>query len=84
MHSLGHKKIGYLDGTKLSKPAADRYQGFCTTIKKLDLITRPEWICHGEFTEEYGYQTMLQLLQLPDLPTAWIIQDNILLVPFTL
>lgn len=77
LHSLGHKKIGYLDGTKLSKPAADRYQGFCTTIKKLDLITRPEWICHGEFTEEYGYQTMLQLLQLPDLPTAWIIQDNI-------
>ncbi len=77
LYDLGHRKIGFIDGTNLSIPVEQRLKGFRKAVKDLDIYTDSNWFFHGAFTEEFGYESMLKLSKMENRPTAVIAQDNI-------
>lgn len=77
LHSLGHHKVGYVDGTTKSVPAEKRFQGFMDTVRNLEMECRPEWVFQSSFDEEYGHEVVHQLNQMEEWPTAVVAQDNV-------
>lgn len=74
---LGHREIGYVDGSTRSIPAEWRFQGFQKSIKNLGLHCSEQWIFQGAYDEQFGYQVVQKLQQLDHQPTALVAQDNI-------
>lgn len=77
LHSLGHREVGYADGTSRSVPAERRFQGFMETVNRLGMHCRPEWIFQDSFDEEYGYHVIENLESMEQQPTAMVAQDNV-------
>lgn len=77
LYNLGHRRIGYVDGTALSIPVENRLFSFQKQVKQLNIFCDPSWICHGEFSEEFGHQVVHRFNQMENKPTAIIAQDNI-------
>lgn len=77
LYELGHRKIGFIDGTNLSIPVEHRLKGFRKAVKDIRISCNPNWIFNGAFTEEFGYETLLELKKMKNRPTAIIAQDNI-------
>ncbi len=71
---LGHQKIAYisdyLDDLFSSGFNRNRYMGYCQALEAAGLPVRPEYHRQGWHTRENGRQMALELLNLPDPPTA--------------
>jgi len=76
LYDLGHKKIGYIDGSDTSRPAYFRFSGFKKIMMEKKLELQENWICRSEFTAKEGFQAMENILKLDQKPTALLIQDN--------
>jgi len=67
--SLGHRRIGFVTGAAHSSQAAERYRAYqaCMVAAGLwdEALVRP-----GDFTQRRGFEAGLELLSLPDPPTA--------------
>lgn len=65
--SLGHTRIGYLDGYSSSEIALSRRRGIETALAEVKLTLRPEWCATIPPGTEIdgGYQAMSMLMQLP-------------------
>ncbi len=73
LNELGHKKIGFVKGTRDSLDARERFRGFTHAMNDLKLEINEKFIFEGNFTEESGYQTIMNFLKKnrkSDLPTA--------------
>lgn len=68
--SLGHKRIALINGVPLSRPGHDRFAGYRQALTEMGLPYRPEYVLDDDFTWEFGYAAMQQLLDLPEPPTA--------------
>jgi DNA-binding LacI/PurR family transcriptional regulator len=71
---LGHRKIGYL-GDYLDDPfgfpfSRHRYLGYCQALETAGIPIRPAYQRQGGCSREEGRQMALELLSLPDPPTA--------------
>lgn len=77
LYKLGHRCVGFADGTCSSIPAEKRLLGFQDTIKKLNMYCDPQWYFHGEFEEKFGFEVVDKLQQLKKWPTAIVAQDDI-------
>jgi DNA-binding LacI/PurR family transcriptional regulator len=71
---LGHHKIGYIS-TYLDDPfgsffSRKRYTGYCQALKAAGIPIEPAYHSEGWFGRQEGHRMGLELLNLPDPPTA--------------
>lgn len=72
--SLGHRKIGHLQGggsygIEFSVPRL-RDNGFRKTMERHGLGIRPDWVVFGDYRFKEGKAAAGRLLELPERPTA--------------
>jgi DNA-binding LacI/PurR family transcriptional regulator len=71
---LGHRKIAYisdyLDDLFNSGFSRNRYIGYCQALEAAGLPVRPEYQRQGWHSRENGRNMAVELLKLPDPPTA--------------
>src|SRR6185312_14085356 len=67
---LGHKRIAVITGPDDMMSARARLSGFRSAMDSAGLPVRDDFIVRGQFHREDGVLGGLQLLALPDRPTA--------------
>jgi LacI family transcriptional regulator len=67
---LGHKKIAYLGGSAGLTISDHREQAFYKAMQKAGLKVNPQYIRAGNYRISGGESAMMDLLQLPERPTA--------------
>ncbi|MFN3135343.1 MAG: LacI family DNA-binding transcriptional regulator [Candidatus Kryptonium sp.] len=73
LNNLGHKKIGFMKGSKDSLDARERFRGFSHAMHDLKLEIDQSLIFEGDFTEESGYKIMKNFIKKnkkKNFPTA--------------
>jgi LacI family transcriptional regulator len=68
--SLGHRRIGLISGPADTSTARDREAGFTAALERLGHPLEPALRRAGEFAHHTGHQWCLELLDLPEPPTA--------------
>jgi LacI family transcriptional regulator len=76
--NLGHRRIGLVGGTPAISTGRDRYNAFVQTLQDNGIPPIPELIRPGLFRQESGYKLTLELLDLPQRPTAIFAANNVL------
>ncbi|MGE5672666.1 MAG: LacI family DNA-binding transcriptional regulator [Mycobacterium leprae] len=76
----GHRRIALVRGPKDLTVTTDRQQGYASALKRAGLPVLPEYHVDGGFTKEGGYRSMIQLLGLPEPPTAVFCSDDLMAV----
>ena len=71
---LGHRKIGYvsdwLDNPFNFVSSRERCEGYRQALAQAGILFRPEYHCQGEYGRKEAREMALNLLSLPDRPTA--------------
>jgi LacI family transcriptional regulator len=70
LYSLGHRKMGFIGGMKGITSTDIKIRTFLSEAKKHGIVCRKDWIINGTYSVESGYETMNQLLNNRELPTA--------------
>ena len=68
--TLGHHRIAIITGQLNLSTGLDRLEGFRKALQEERLALPDEYLQHGDFQSESGYQCGLDLLRLPSPPTA--------------
>jgi len=77
--SLGHRKIAHISGGTNTFPGEMRELGYMTAMKQQGLEVTESYIVAGAFySRESGYDAMLELLKLPERPTAVFASGDLL------
>ena len=80
--SMGHRKIGIINGDLSVSTGKERYQGFVEAMAGINItvdLNYPYSYC-GRFTAESGYDGAAYLLGLEDPPTGIVIMNNSLTI----
>lgn len=67
---LGHRRIACISGPSTVRPSAERINGYTQALEEAGLGFEPQLFQIGNFHPNSGYQAALELLQIPDPPTA--------------
>jgi DNA-binding LacI/PurR family transcriptional regulator len=67
--ALGHTKIAYIRGPEVTN-ARERLAGFVSALEEHSVQQRSEWLVHGDFGLDSGYDAMRVLLEGRERPTA--------------
>jgi len=68
--SLGHERIAAIGGYRRKICSSDRIAGYRSALASAGIRHRPEFIRYGSFNETGAHRRMLELLDLPEPPTA--------------
>jgi len=68
--ATGHNRLAIIAGERDTQISQSRLKGFRKALAAHQLAEIPEWVRYGDFTEQGGRQEMLNLLALPQRPTA--------------
>jgi DNA-binding LacI/PurR family transcriptional regulator len=78
--SLGHTKIGFMNGPKYITTAMERYAGFCGGMRgiNINIDEKYPYAVHSEntFQMQDGYDLAARLLTMEDPPTAIIAANS--------
>jgi LacI family transcriptional regulator len=74
----GHKKIAIIAGSEESKPGRDRLGGYLKAMMLNSIAVREDYIFHGNFKLESGYEITRQILEMEDRPTAIFTCNNMM------
>jgi LacI family transcriptional regulator len=75
--SMGHTKIGILDGNPERYSCLKRHEGFLAGLEKHNIPLRKEWVRNADITEECGYKAAIELLSnCQELPTCICCQND--------
>ncbi len=66
----GHRRIGFINGESWMDAAADRLKGFRQALATADIAFDPTIYRDGDWLPLCGYQMGLELLKLPNAPSA--------------
>lgn len=66
----GHKRIGIICGGDNEYTAKGRLQGYFSAMEDADLPVYPKYIKKGKLEVQHGYESMVQLLEMGERPTA--------------
>jgi LacI family transcriptional regulator len=66
----GHRRIGFINGEAWMDAAADRLKGFRQALATADIAFDQSLFREGDWLPLRGYQLALELLRLPQPPTA--------------
>ena len=67
---LGHRRIAVVGGPQDYLCSRARIDGYRAALERAGLVVDPELVRHGDFRHEGGYDRAVELLALPDPPTA--------------
>ncbi|UIX29996.1 LacI family DNA-binding transcriptional regulator [Streptomyces sp. GQFP] len=67
---LGHERIAVIAGYRRKMCSSARVAGYRSALVSAGVRQRPEYIRYGSFDETVAYGRMLELLDLPEPPTA--------------
>ncbi|WP_042369392.1 LacI family DNA-binding transcriptional regulator [Streptacidiphilus neutrinimicus] len=67
---LGHRRIGMIAGPRPMMCSRARIDGYRAALETAGVTVVPALIREGDFHHESGYREGLELLRLPDRPTA--------------
>jgi LacI family repressor for deo operon, udp, cdd, tsx, nupC, and nupG len=67
---LGHRRIGHIGGTAATTATPKRFDGYAAALAEAGLELRPELVRYGVFSIATGAEEMVELLALPEPPTA--------------
>lgn len=71
LYDLGHRRIAYVGRAALEEYPEERFTGFMKALKKYKLNPPKSYLAPlPKYTEELAYQRTLELLNLPEPPTA--------------
>ncbi|MFF4349587.1 LacI family DNA-binding transcriptional regulator [Streptomyces sp. NPDC001530] len=68
--SLGHERIAVIGGYRRKICSSDRIAGYRSALASAGIRHRPEYVRYGSFNETGAHRRMLELLDLPEPPTA--------------
>jgi beta-xylosidase len=68
--SLGHRRIGLITGFVDMLCSMARLDGYRSALEREGVIVDPDLIKYGDFQHEGGFAHAVELLSLPDRPTA--------------
>ena len=77
---LGHEKIAIVSGPLNTTPGRARYEGFVDELAARERPLAPEYCRIADFRELGGYQATLQLLAMPQPPTAVFCANNVMTI----
>lgn len=81
LYSLGHRQIAHISGGMNTFPGKIREEGYKSAMKQQRLEVPDAYIVNGAFySRDSGYEAMLQLLELPERPTAVFASGDLLAV----
>lgn len=78
--ALGHRAIAHIGGPLGSTPGRARHEGFVAAMERLGLPVRQDLIRISDFREEGGRDSMRDLWNQPDRPTAVFIANNLMTI----
>lgn len=67
---MGHQKIALVTGSPASYTACERKKGYLRALEDYDIPVNPDYIIAENYTNDFGYQAMQKLWNLPERPTA--------------
>lgn len=65
---LGYRNIGHFAGYSEINIGQQRYMGFEEAMNKHNIRVNPDWVCHGGFGEQAGYNSFMKLYRENNLP----------------
>ncbi|MDH6625533.1 DNA-binding LacI/PurR family transcriptional regulator [Streptomyces sp. LBL] len=68
--ALGHERIAVIAGHPHKMCSSTRVDGYRSALASAGVGHRPEYVCHADFDEGVARHRMLELLDLPEPPTA--------------
>ncbi len=74
---LGHTRIGLITGWMDMTSAQDRLEGYKQALADCGLPLDPTLTVEGDFTQASGYHGAMQLLDLPEPPTAIFASNDV-------
>lgn len=77
---LGHRRIGYLSGPSDTTTGRDRLAGFRRAFEEAGVPFTAELVRDGNYREADGYRAAMQLLTLPERPTAIVSANNLMVI----
>ena len=80
LFSLQHQRIGLIHGAATPELIVDRLEPYQESILEAGLLPDQELIAKCGPTIEDGYQAAMQLLQLPERPTALVAINDLLAI----
>ena len=75
---LGRMRVATITGPQNMIAGADRLHGYLLALRDRNLLSDPDWIVEGDFTETGGYRAMQQLL--PRRPDAVFVASDMIAV----
>ena len=67
---MGHQKIALVTGPPASYTACERKIGYLRALEDYDIPVNPDYIIAENYANDFGYQAMQKLWNLPERPTA--------------
>jgi len=75
---LGHDRIAILNGPAHYDVAQERLAGFRQALAARGVAIPAEWVVHGDFRQESGFQATNSLLQSPQRPRAMFVANHMM------
>ncbi|MEG1016497.1 MAG: LacI family DNA-binding transcriptional regulator [Oscillospiraceae bacterium] len=72
----GHEKIALINGEDDFTASQDRKMGYFSALLQSGINIRADYICAGDWSESFGYQSMQKLMEMEDRPTAVFCASN--------
>lgn len=73
-----HRKIAMINGLIDYNDGRDRYAGYHGAMCDYDIEEKPDYYKGGEWTQEHGYIAFMELMELPEPPTAVVAGNNVI------
>jgi LacI family transcriptional regulator len=77
---LGHRSIAIISGPLHISTSADRAEGYRLAMQEAGLPIDVQWVQHGHFTQDSGYEMVKALLPLQPRPTAVLAANNFIAI----
>lgn len=75
--SLGHRKIGHINGPLDFYNSSRRLEGYYDALKEVGITPHKKWLRFGEFSPLSGYNCMRDLLKETDVTAVFAANDQI-------
>jgi len=78
--SLGHRKIGVINGMLSVSTGYERFKGFVKAMAEVGIVVDEKYPYRydGDFTLESGYQGAAKLMNVSDRPSAIVVMNNVM------
>lgn len=78
MVGLGHEKLAIISGSSETVPGRERLDAFLAGARERNVPVDEEYIKFGDFRRESGFETMRELLDTKEPPTAVFAANNLM------